>query len=1053
MGIEVRERLPDWTNDGFERFRMNQLTQILERRFLSIEEALIDIDMATVGSGGGGAPGGEYAALVHTHGVTEITDYPADNLTVSNFPANISLGDLGDVDLSGLANEYIIKYSTSAFGGSGGWIVDDIASAGNSLASLIDVQLSTLSDGDLLEYDTTTARWISVSAAGLPFIRKAGDIVTGNIQFQDTIYLAFGSGNDARMFWDGANMINRLDSGSWFLQVNNTETAIEAAPNSYVQLYYDGAAVARTGANTFQVFRGGLWEDVVDDTLTLDVIGTADEVEISPASGPLDLSTDRAWTIGLADDPILPGVGSARVPSGTTAQEPSFGIGRIRFDTDLNTLRFSDSGAWRTPAYAGGAFHDGFSDFVADEHVDHSGVTVSLSGDTNEISISGAAQDLTSNLSFSIGLSDDAVFPGVAAVRLPNGTTAQQPTPANGMLRYDTDTGKLRAVEGGAWADVIGAGGGATALNDLTDVTITSAAIGQTLAYDGTSAWTNRNNLLVGEFTGDGFRAAYQGAASPTDGPSIDLSSTGEIGLGDIGNTDDVYIQFKSWSSYPSFGTLLSSIGHFASNELQIRAAGASTSISLRSAGGSETLALFTGNGAASLFYNNLQRLITTPTGADVTTASGTMTLRAVTSATSAARIIAQNSVAGAGIRADISTGNMTIGQYNASSAFEEAWITGARNGAVTLNYDGTARLYTQSAGAEVIGGLFSNVSTGTVVRLRMYGTAGGLDFLSDTSGHFTLNQLSAAGALEDVWMSFTRNAGVFLRYDNVAKFVTTNAGADVLGTTTTTFRAVTTGTALVGLQAQNSVGGVTLRANATTGDMAVGQLSNSGAFEENWIAGVRNGGVSIYYNGATHLRTSANGIDLIPGNDVSPSAAGVGQISITGNGYNGFIAMNATGMYIGQNSGSRNIIIWNDEKISARFIPSGASELYYNDTLSFRTTAAGQSETYSAATSAVHQVNLNGVGQGRIYKANLGTYVEDIQSSSSSLYLGAYDGTSVIHGLRLSASGGAPLLGLLGATPITRPAVTGSRSGGAALTNLLTALANLGAITDSTSA
>lgn len=43
--------------------------------------------------------------------------------------------------------------------------------------------------------------------------------------------------------------------------------------------------------------------------------------------------------------------------------------------------------------------------------------------------------------------------------------------------------------------------------------------------------------------------------------------------------------------------------------------------------------------------------------------------------------------------------------------------------------------------------------------------------------------------------------------------------------------------------------------------------------------------------------------------------------------------------------------------------------------------------------------------------------------------------------------------LGLFGATPIARPTVVGSRSGGAALTNLLTALANLGAITDSTTA
>jgi len=45
------------------------------------------------------------------------------------------------------------------------------------------------------------------------------------------------------------------------------------------------------------------------------------------------------------------------------------------------------------------------------------------------------------------------------AIRIPNGTTAQAPAAANGMLRYDTTTGKLRAVQGGAWTDVIGSGG------------------------------------------------------------------------------------------------------------------------------------------------------------------------------------------------------------------------------------------------------------------------------------------------------------------------------------------------------------------------------------------------------------------------------------------------------------------------------------------------------------------------------------------------------------------------------------------------------------------
>jgi len=51
--------------------------------------------------------------------------------------------------------------------------------------------------------------------------------------------------------------------------------------------------------------------------------------------------------------------------------------------------------------------------------------------------------------------------------------------------------------------------------------------------------------------------------------------------------------------------------------------------------------------------------------------------------------------------------------------------------------------------------------------------------------------------------------------------------------------------------------------------------------------------------------------------------------------------------------------------------------------------------------------------------------------------------------GLMLGADGDK--LGFYGETPIEKPEVTGSRSGNVALAGLLTALGNLGLITDST--
>lgn len=53
---------------------------------------------------------------------------------------------------------------------------------------------------------------------------------------------------------------------------------------------------------------------------------------------------------------------------------------------------------------------------------------------------------------------------------------------------------------------------------------------------------------------------------------------------------------------------------------------------------------------------------------------------------------------------------------------------------------------------------------------------------------------------------------------------------------------------------------------------------------------------------------------------------------------------------------------------------------------------------------------------------------------------------------LRGEASGTAPMIGFLGASAVARPTVSGSRGGNAALASLLTALANLGLVTDSSS-
>jgi len=50
----------------------------------------------------------------------------------------------------------------------------------------------------------------------------------------------------------------------------------------------------------------------------------------------------------------------------------------------------------------------------------------------------------------------DASFTGNTAVTLPDGTNAQRPTPAQGMVRFNTDTTQFEGYNGSAWGSLGG---------------------------------------------------------------------------------------------------------------------------------------------------------------------------------------------------------------------------------------------------------------------------------------------------------------------------------------------------------------------------------------------------------------------------------------------------------------------------------------------------------------------------------------------------------------------------------------------------------------------
>ena len=65
--------------------------------------------------------------------------------------------------------------------------------------------------------------------------------------------------------------------------------------------------------------------------------------------------------------------------------------------------------------------------------------------------------------------------------------------PQSGSLAWDITSSSLKVYDGSAWS-AVGGGGGASALGDLTDVTLTSVADGDLIRYNGTAGeWQNTN--------------------------------------------------------------------------------------------------------------------------------------------------------------------------------------------------------------------------------------------------------------------------------------------------------------------------------------------------------------------------------------------------------------------------------------------------------------------------------------------------------------------------------------------------------------------------------
>jgi hypothetical protein len=114
-------------------------------------------------------------------------------------------------------------------------------------------------------------------------------------------------------------------------------------------------------------------------------------------------------------------------------------------------------------------------------------------------------------------------------------------------------------------------------------------------------------------------------------------------------------------------------------------------------------------------------------------------------------------------------------------------------------------------------------------------------------------------------------------------------------------------------------------------------------------------------------------------GTDITPSASGVGQLRLAGNGYGGYIALDASGMHIGHNSSGRILTLDVDETERARVITSG----YFK---------ASPTASYANATAPWHEFNGVTSGYTTLYVRQTSTTGDgvliNVNSNSLSYYL-----------------------------------------------------------------
>jgi hypothetical protein len=265
-----------------------------------------------------------------------------------------------------------------------------------------------------------------------------------------------------------------------------------SAGNPTFQLTGISNAIANIGVAT------GLLSIQNGTTATaVNIVGTADQISVANGNG-----TGNP-TIAIANNPVLSGTEGFTVPAGTSAERPAVpNNGEIRYNTSLNRLEAYVNGAWAIMGAGDGS-------------------VTSVSGTAGQIAVANGSTTPV------VSIATDPTLPGIAYVKLPLGGTADRPAaPANGMIRYNTDTSLFEGYLNGAWSAFASTGVGVLSINTGTGLT------GGPITSTGTISIAN-TAVTAGSYNAANITVNAQGqiTAASSNASLVSTFSAGTTGL------------------------------------------------------------------------------------------------------------------------------------------------------------------------------------------------------------------------------------------------------------------------------------------------------------------------------------------------------------------------------------------------------------------------------------------------------------------------------------------------------------------------------------------